>query len=115
MGARKPAESRYFPRFHNVVGPFPGRFITKEEAEVTARVLDVSRDGLGILVEKPIRAGDVLDLEVTDDAGKRIAMTIVYCVPDLIHKNSFRVGLRRVGTAAENLVNIFSSRGCLER
>src|SRR5688500_13943921 len=75
MGVRRPREERYFPRYHNVTGAFPGRLVEYgTEKEVAAKVIDVSRDGVGVLTEAPVTPGQVLHLVIDD---KKVALAIV--------------------------------------
>ncbi len=108
MGLRKPDEDRWFPRYHTVNADVCVRLEAPGDTR-NARVLDVSRDGLGVLVEREMKAGDLFEFELD---GKRIRLNVVYCQRDLIHPGSHRAGLRRVGSA-ENLIGLFSSQGYL--
>lgn len=111
MAQTKPKEQRWIPRYHSVIGDYHAKLVHGSGAtvrDITARVLDVSRDGIGILVGEPLSAGTQLTLTVDD---KQIQLQVVYCVKDLIHYDHHRCGLQRV-VSSENLVNLFSASGC---
>jgi hypothetical protein len=111
MGQAKPSEQRWIPRYHSVIGDYHAQLIQgsgSEAREVKARVIDVSRDGLGILVNEALNPGTHLTLIIED---KQIQLQVVYCVKDLIHYDNHRCGLQRMASA-ENLVNLFSAAGC---
>lgn len=109
MGLPKTKEDRWFPRYHTVNADCLIQLKSADEA-LNARVLDVSRDGLGVLVSREIKSGAAFEFELD---GKRIKMQVVFCQRDLIHAGMWRSGLRRVGSA-ENLVNVFASQKCIE-
>ena len=109
MGLTKPSENRWFPRYHTVTCEYAVRLEAPGDA-LQARIVDVSRDGLGVLLGRGVEAGALYEF-VLD--GKRVKMQIVYCQRDLIHHGSWRAGLRRVGSA-ENLVGLFAAAKVIE-
>lgn len=112
MGARKPAEERFFPRYLNVSKGFSGRLGVGPDHATTllCKVLDVSRDGLGILADAEVKAGETVGL--TGVADHEIVFKVAHCEPDLIYKGKYRVGLQQKGT--ENLVSLFRAKGLID-
>jgi hypothetical protein len=113
--ASKNAAVRWLPRYHTVTGEFQGKLVDATGENLVLRVLDVGREGLGVLVSTRIAPGTVLTLEMSA-GGKdvRMPMTVVYCEPDLIHVGRLRCGLHRVKTGPqENLVSLFAACGLL--
>lgn len=109
MALPQPSENRWFPRYHTVNREFRISFLAADGA-VNARLLDVSRDGLGVLVDREVSKNAALAFELE---GKHIKMSVVYCQKDLIHVGWFRVGLRRQGSQ-ENLVGLFVLQKCID-
>ena len=108
MGARKPVEERFFPRYVTVSAAFDGR-LTVEGQELEARVIDVGRDGLGILADKALPKGAAVSLELAD---RQLTFHVVYCMDDLIHHGRYRCGLSLAGSSV-NLVSLFGAAGFL--
>ena len=50
MALKESAEQRFFPRYLLVVPDFPGRLLGPGGHDLNAKVLDVSRDGLGAVL-----------------------------------------------------------------
>jgi hypothetical protein len=110
MGVRRPANERFFPRYLSVSNAFVGTLRAGEGGpELDCKVIDVSRDGLGVLSNTPVDKNSVVELEVQD---RKILLRVAYCLDDLIHKGRYRLGLHRTGSS-ENLVNLFSAAGFL--
>ena len=108
MSAKTRNDERFFPRYLAVSKSFDGKLLLADSgARWDAQVLDVSRDGLGVLANTPVPKGGIIELHVE---GRQLRFQIVYCNDDLIHRGRFRCGLRRVGST-ENLINIFSAAG----
>lgn len=111
MGLRRPVVKRGFPRYREVKENFPGRFESEDNGtELSIKVLDVSRDGLGILVDEWLEAGNTVKMHLND---REILFSVVYCNPDLIYPDRYRCGLHRYGSQ-ENLVNLFAAVDCLK-
>ena len=109
MAARKPQDERFFPRYVNVTEAFDGRLVV-DGRELEARVIDVGRDGLGILADDRVPEGSTVELVLTGD--RRLTFHVVYCMDDVIHRGRFRCGLQRYGST-ENLVSLFGAAGYL--
>ena len=109
MGARKPQDERYFPRYVTVSDAFDGRLVL-EGQELEARVIDVGRDGLGILADRAVPEGSTVELVLSGD--RRMTFHVVYCMDDVIHRGRYRCGLQRYGSS-ENLVSLFGAAGYL--
>jgi hypothetical protein len=110
--ARQPAEQRWFPRYHPVAPTFKGRLsFAIDGRSVEARLSDVSRDGLGVVLSELVKPGETLNLVF---AEREIGMVVIWCIPDLIHKGSFRAGLHRRNGSSENLVSLFAAHGIID-
>lgn len=109
MGARQPKEERYFPRYLSVSKSFEGR-LRLDEVDLDAQVLDVSRDGLGVLLSKPVEKGQNIELRAFE---RSIYFQVAHCHEDLIFKGKYRCGLHRAGSA-ENLVSLFRASGFID-
>lgn len=113
MGLRNPkdaADTRMFPRYLAVRPDFGGR-LTLKASDLPATVIDVSREGLGVLMTSPVRSGEVVELHCE---GRKIPMAVIYCVNDLIHPGAYRCGLRQAQTSRENLIALFKAAGWLD-
>ena len=111
MAQAKTADDRWFPRYHSVLKEFWLEWTPVGGGPTSdARLLDVSRDGLGLLAPQPLQSGAIY--EVTID-GRPFKFNVVYCIKDLIHPGEFRIGAQRVGSS-ENLVSLFAGQGCIE-
>lgn len=111
MGELKSDNQRYFPRYHAVSESFDGKlYIETNMAEISGQVVDVSRDGIGILVQGPLKSGEHIVLKFSD---KSVVFTVRHCQDDLIFKGKYRAGLMRVGGAKENMLQLFSLHGFL--
>lgn len=109
MAKENPKEQRFFVRYRAVKPGFPGRLLDASGHEINARIVDVSRDGLGVLLTRSLPSGSLLAIEIGD---RRVELSVVYCLPDLIHTGEFRAGLRRRG--ADNLESWFAQLGLIE-
>jgi hypothetical protein len=109
MGEKKEDEHRYFPRYHAVAEKFDGQLLVVETNEPFAgKIVDVSRDGAGVLSTQQIEPGSHLVLKF---AGKNISFVVRHCQSDLIFKGKYRVGLMRIGSTKENLLQLFLRYG----
>jgi hypothetical protein len=111
MGARKTAEERFFPRYISVTSQFTGKLFRPMGAALDCRVVDVSRDGLGVISETIVNKGETIELHTLE---RVIQFQVAYCMDDLIHHGKFRWGLRRVGSQ-ENLVSLFAANGFIDK
>lgn len=111
MGELKLDDQRYFPRYHAVADNFAGKLFREEDlSEIPGQVMDVSRDGIGILVTTPQETGQHVVLRFS---GKSVVFVVRHCQEDLIFKGKYRAGLMRVGSTKENLLQLFSLHGFL--
>lgn len=111
MGYSKIADQRYFPRYHTVSDNFDGRlYLEADMSEIDGQVVDVSRDGIGVLADYPLAAGDRIVLSFH---GRTLTFTVRHCQEDLIYRGKFRAGMMRIGETKENVALIFSTLGLL--
>lgn len=111
MGIKKTAEQRFFPRYHAVAPSFDGRmYLESDRSSLEGVVTDVSRDGLGALLDRRLSQGDHVILEV---ANKTLTFVVRHCQEDLIHRGKYRAGLQRIGAVKENVAQVFSALGYL--
>jgi hypothetical protein len=82
---------RAFARNHLVTGQLPGRLVSDQD--VTALVIDVSRDGLGVITSRPFPRGDNLWLIIDDHS---IKLEVRHCRPEGRDTPTWRCGLRSV-------------------
>ena len=109
MAEKKADEHRYFPRYHAVADNFDGQlFVAESNEEFRGQIVDVSRDGAGVLSTQQIEAGSHIVLKF---AGKNIQFVVRHCQSELIFKGRYRVGLMRTGSTKENLLQLFSLHG----
>lgn len=103
---------RKAPRHANVTGSLPGTLIRRgtEDRPTSARVVDVSEDGLGITCDRPLDPGDRIWLMLPD---RGIRFEVRHCREDQRAPGSYRCGLAS-SAPWENLVKLFSSHECIE-
>ena len=112
MGAQKPKEERFFPRYITLTARFAGElFRTGKNHALDCRVMDVSRDGLGVLSKDTVAKGETIELHTL---GRVIQFQVAYCIDDLISRGNYRWGLRRIGST-ENLVSLFAANGFIDK
>ncbi len=112
MGEIKTSEHRYFPRYHAVAENFDGQlFLADSQIPFQGQIVDVSRDGAGVLSTQQVEAGSHMVLKF---AGKSITFVVRHCQSDLIFKGKYRVGLMRVGSVKENLLQLFMLHGFVD-
>ncbi len=111
MAVQKTAEQRFFPRYISVTNRFDGEvFRPATDILLECHVVDVSRDGLGVISNVEVQKGETLELRVL---GRVILFQVAYCLEDLIHRGKYRWGLHRTGSA-ENLVSLFMANGFID-
>lgn len=109
MGEKKAEELRYFPRYHIVAENFDGQlFVVHSNELFLGQIVDVSRDGAGVLSTQQIDVGSHIVLKF---AGKSIPFVVRHCQSDLIFNDKYRIGLMRTGSAKENILQLFSLHG----
>lgn len=108
---QKTAEERFFPRYITITGPFAGELRRPGGKALECRVMDVSRDGLGVLSPVVVNKGETLELHTLE---RVIHFQVAYCIDDLISRGDHRWGLRRIGSN-ENLVSLFAANGFIDK
>lgn len=103
-------EQRSYARNLRVNGSLPGKLIDFERHEsIRAFATDVSRNGLGILVDKILQPGQMLTMVMS---GKNLNLKVVHTYPHLTRVGHFICGLELVDRT-DNLESIFAANGCL--
>ena len=112
MESRKPADQRYFPRYEAVSQEFRGQMHLQSDPArpLDGQVTDVSRDGIGAVLNQPVAVGEHIVLRF---ANRSLTFIVRYCQEDLIHRGKYRVGLQRIGVVKDNVAQIFSALGYL--
>lgn len=102
-------ERRKKPR-KKLSGLLPGRlYLKSNRLAISARPIDVSPNGLGLLSSDGLPLGAIVLLEMKEQT---IELKVSWTRPDFGKKNMFRYGLEPIGEA--NLEEIFSQKGCLK-
>lgn len=103
-------ERRSYARNLRVNGSMPGKLIDYERHDVVqATATDVSRHGVGIMVDRVLQPGQILTMVM---AGKNITLKVIHTYPHLTRVGFFICGLE-CQDRNENLESIFSVSGCL--
>lgn len=103
-------ERRSYARNLRVNGSMPGKLVDFERHEVIQAVaMDVSRNGLGIMVDRVLQPGQLLTLAMSD---KNLVLKVIHTYPHLTRTGYFICGLE-CQERGENLESIFSACGCL--
>lgn len=91
MGAPKYLEKREHDRHEASGEPFPGKIVVLSSGDsITARLMDVSARGLGLLVRVPLKHGERLHIEIS---SRSFTLEVVYSEPYLGIDNLHRIGL----------------------
>ena len=103
-------EKRSYARNLRVSGILPGKLIDFDRHEpIRAVATDVSRDGIGIMVDKILQPGQVLTMVMS---GKNVTLKVIHTYPHLTRVGHFICGLELVDRT-DNLESIFAANGCL--
>ncbi|MCX6116872.1 MAG: PilZ domain-containing protein [Proteobacteria bacterium] len=92
-----------------LTGLMPGKFQI-EGKDVSARPVDISNHGLGILVAKEFKTGSLATLQMKD---KKIELKIMWSQQDFGKNDMWRYGLGTLD-GQDDLEKIFESSGCLK-
>ncbi len=96
----------------NLTGLMPGRlFLPSTNKTISARPVDVSEKGLGILSGEKLEEG--LELKLAVEKKKLISLHIVWRKDDFGKRDLYRYGLECKDSTI-NLIQIFSESGCLK-
>jgi hypothetical protein len=103
-------ERRSYARNLRVNGSLPGKLVDYERHDVIQAVAtDVSRNGVGIMVNRLLQPGQILTMVM---AGKNLSLKVIHSYPHLTRSGHFICGLE-CQDRTENLESIFSASGCL--
>ncbi|MEY4631915.1 MAG: hypothetical protein RIQ81_2035 [Pseudomonadota bacterium] len=95
-----------------LTGLMPGRlFVIANDKTLSARPVDVSEKGLGVLLGEKLEEGVELGLAV--EKKKVITLRVVWCKEDFGKRDLYRYGLECKDSTI-NLMRIFSESGCLK-
>ena len=109
MGLALFKERRFADR-RKLTGLLPGRLIIEEtKAELTCRPIDVSANGMGIVVSRELEPGTQILLIMKE---RTIPLTTAWGSPDFGKQDMFRYGLITLNPA-DNLEEAFLVTGCL--
>lgn len=111
MGFALPKERRFNRRLR-LTGLLPGKLTSvKNDRNVSAKPLDISETGLGLLIAEEFEPGHRLKLT---SSKWQLQFEIVWVKPDFGKRNLFRYGLSLVeDDKGHDVVQIFSDAGCL--
>ena len=91
-----------------LTGLLPGTLMDESRNNISARPVDLSDDGLGIISDTILQEGDTLILKLAD---RELLLTIAWVRMDFAKNNMYRYGL--ITSSDENLVQVFSDSNCL--
>lgn len=93
-----------------LTGLLPGRLLLAESRQdVQGRPVDISANGMGLVVAREIMPGTDLVLVMQD---RQIPLTVAWGQPDFGKQDMFRYGLVTLNKE-DNLEEIFVDAGCL--
>ncbi len=103
-------ERRLAMRVTNLRGILPGKLLIPSTHEyLRARALDVSKAGLCVLLDKPLKDGLAVWMILED---RYLKFEVANCMPSKKEKNLYRVGLS-LCEGHENLIELFQNLGCM--
>ena len=109
MGLALFKERRFADR-RKLTGLLPGRLMLEQSnTELTCRPIDVSANGMGIVVSRELEPGTQVLLIMKE---RTIPLTIAWGSPDFGKQDMFRYGLITLNPA-DNLEEAFLASGCL--
>lgn len=109
MGLARFKERRLADR-RQLTGLLPGRLImASTRADLACRPVDVSANGLGIVVDKEIDPGTAVELQTRNGT---VQLQVAWVQPDFGKQNMFRYGLVTLDPSL-NLEEMFIAAGCL--
>ena len=89
-----PHDQRRNRRYHYLKSFEPAKLVhVNSEREILAEPLDISRIGLGCIVNLHVEVGDVIVLEFPN---RMIRLIVRNCVPTVTNKDKYRCGLEIV-------------------
>ncbi len=95
-----------------LTGLMPGRmFLIASDKTISARPLDVSPNGLGILLSEKIADGTEIGLSV--EKRQIVKLRVIWSKEDFGKRDLYRYGLECIDTKL-NLEEIFLATGCLK-
>jgi hypothetical protein len=110
MGLPLFREKRFSKRLE-LTGLLPGRLIMKEtNTNLSAKPVDVSENGLGIVINFQVRIGAQMTLQRGDEI---FDLEVSWVQPDFGKNDLYRCGLI-CKTPGANLIEVFRDSGCLK-
>ena len=109
MGLPLFKEKRFSPR-KKLTGLMPGKLsVSDSDQPLSCRPVDVSRNGLGIIMDAQLKVSTELRLDAGD---KSIILKVAWSQPDFGRRDLFRYGLVCLDSN-EDLESLFTKKGCL--
>ncbi len=107
---KKSLNRRKHKRFDHIDGSIPGILINySDSSTVHAHAIDVSKEGLAIITEKPLTPNQVLVLTSSD---QKYELIVANSNPvDFQKQNKFRSGLK-LKDNSKNLLEVFQKENC---
>jgi hypothetical protein len=103
-------KERRLSQRRKLTGLLPGRLLVDGSGlQITGRPVDISSQGMGLVVAKEIEPGTVLVLHTKD---RPVRLQVAWGQPDFGKQDMFRYGLVTLDQA-DNLEEIFIEGGCL--
>ena len=109
MGLARFKEQRLASR-QQLTGLLPGRLrLANSTVDLVCKPVDVSANGIGIVINKEIEPGSTVDLVLKD---RTVQLLVAWVQPDFGKQDMFRYGLVTLDPAL-NLKDLFLLSGCL--
>ncbi len=109
MGLPLFKERRFNPR-RGLTGLLPGKLIVSATGRaLSCRPVDVSRDGMGIIVDEQLAPGTEVELHMAEGS---LLLKVAWGQPDFGRRDLFRYGLVSLERHAD-LERLFADSGCL--
>lgn len=103
-------ERRLAMRMTNLRGMLPGKLMIPSSHEyLRARALDVSKNGMCVLLDRPLKDGLMVWLILED---RYLKFEVANCAPSKKEKNLYRCGLS-LCESHDSLIDLFQAHGCM--
>lgn len=103
-------KERRLTQRQRLTGLLPGRLVRKSDGtDLACKPIDVSRNGLGILLDKELTPGEEVTLMVRDNP---IVLQVAWIQPDFGKDDQIRYGLVAVDPS-QDVEQTFVQAGCI--